>query len=224
MATKAGNDYDVMVVGGGPGGYAAGTYCSGTFASYSFTPHLVTTPAFQRMHKLKTRCNRIQNTVNLHLACRFLNVFWDYWRPLILFRFPKMSTSPSPSPPAIKAGQMGMKVVCVEKRGKLGGTCLNVGCIPSKALLHASHYYHEAEHNFAKLVLNFATHATPNLCAQHFDLLFSKFVVKFGVTIPSMYLLLLRLLAGHQDRGAVDRLPSDDGAEEQGCDGAHFGD
>ncbi|KAN0015770.1 hypothetical protein ACTFIU_005717 [Dictyostelium citrinum] len=44
----------------------------------------------------------------------------------------------------IKAGQLGMKVTVVEKRGKLGGTCLNVGCIPSKALLNASHLYEEA--------------------------------------------------------------------------------
>lgn len=40
---------------------------------------------------------------------------------------------------AIKAGQKGMKVACVEKRGTLGGTCLNVGCIPSKALLNSTH-------------------------------------------------------------------------------------
>jgi len=47
---------------------------------------------------------------------------------------------------AIKAAQLGMKVTCVEKRGKLGGTCLNVGCIPSKALLNASHMYEETKH------------------------------------------------------------------------------
>jgi len=52
---------------------------------------------------------------------------------------------------AIKAGQLGMKVACVEGRGKLGGTCLNVGCIPSKSLLNASHHYHDAEHNFKKM-------------------------------------------------------------------------
>eukprot|EP00386_Alphamonas_edax_P012435 GDKI01038842.1.p1 GENE.GDKI01038842.1~~GDKI01038842.1.p1 ORF type:complete len:505 (-),score=149.19 GDKI01038842.1:185-1699(-) len=52
---------------------------------------------------------------------------------------------------AIKAAQLGLKTVCVEKRGALGGTCLNVGCIPSKALLNISHKYHEAEHDFKKM-------------------------------------------------------------------------
>lgn len=46
---------------------------------------------------------------------------------------------------AIRAAQLGMKVACVEKRGALGGTCLNVGCIPSKALLNASHKYHDTQ-------------------------------------------------------------------------------
>jgi len=45
---------------------------------------------------------------------------------------------------AIKAAQLGMKTVCIEKNETLGGTCLNVGCIPSKALLNNSHYYHMA--------------------------------------------------------------------------------
>ncbi|KAG7212578.1 hypothetical protein KM043_012876 [Ampulex compressa] len=45
---------------------------------------------------------------------------------------------------AIKAAQLGMKTVCVEKGPTLGGTCLNVGCIPSKSLLNNSHYYHMA--------------------------------------------------------------------------------
>ncbi|MTI08847.1 dihydrolipoyl dehydrogenase [Curvivirga aplysinae] len=49
---------------------------------------------------------------------------------------------------AIRAAQLGMKVACVEKRGRLGGTCLNVGCIPSKALLQSSELYHEACHGF----------------------------------------------------------------------------
>jgi dihydrolipoamide dehydrogenase len=50
---------------------------------------------------------------------------------------------------AIRAGQLGMKVACVEKRATLGGTCLNVGCIPSKALLHSSEYYEMAQKDFA---------------------------------------------------------------------------
>jgi len=49
---------------------------------------------------------------------------------------------------AIKAGQLGLKTTCVEFRGRLGGTCLNVGCIPSKALLNASHKYEEATKHF----------------------------------------------------------------------------
>jgi dihydrolipoamide dehydrogenase len=51
---------------------------------------------------------------------------------------------------AIKAAQMGLKTVCIERRGKLGGTCLNVGCIPSKSLLHNSNLYHMAQHDFEK--------------------------------------------------------------------------
>ena len=52
---------------------------------------------------------------------------------------------------AIRAGQLGLKVACVEKRKTLGGTCLNVGCIPSKALLHASEMFNEARTSFASL-------------------------------------------------------------------------
>ncbi len=54
---------------------------------------------------------------------------------------------------AIRCAQLGLKTACVEGRETLGGTCLNVGCIPSKALLHASHMLHEAEANFAKMGL-----------------------------------------------------------------------
>ena len=54
---------------------------------------------------------------------------------------------------AIRCAQLGLKTACVEGRDTLGGTCLNVGCIPSKALLHATHSLHEAEHNFAKMGL-----------------------------------------------------------------------
>ncbi|MGB4056818.1 MAG: dihydrolipoyl dehydrogenase, partial [Alphaproteobacteria bacterium] len=51
---------------------------------------------------------------------------------------------------AIRCAQLGMKVACVEKRATLGGTCLNVGCIPSKALLSASEKYEAAGHHFAE--------------------------------------------------------------------------
>ena len=50
---------------------------------------------------------------------------------------------------AIRAAQLGMKVACVEKRDTLGGTCLNIGCIPSKALLQSSELYEEATHKLA---------------------------------------------------------------------------
>jgi dihydrolipoamide dehydrogenase len=52
---------------------------------------------------------------------------------------------------AIRAAQLGMKVAVVEKRATHGGTCLNVGCIPSKALLHASERFAEAGHDFARM-------------------------------------------------------------------------
>ena len=52
---------------------------------------------------------------------------------------------------AIRAAQLGLKVAVVDKRATLGGTCLNVGCIPSKALLYASEMFEEAGHGFAKL-------------------------------------------------------------------------
>ncbi len=51
---------------------------------------------------------------------------------------------------AIRAAQLGLKVACVEKRETLGGTCLNIGCIPSKALLHSSEAFEEAGHHFAE--------------------------------------------------------------------------
>lgn len=55
---------------------------------------------------------------------------------------------------AIKCAQLGMSVACVDGRDTLGGTCLNVGCIPSKALLHASRKYDEAKHHLGKFGIN----------------------------------------------------------------------
>lgn len=57
---------------------------------------------------------------------------------------------------AIRAAQLGLKVAVVEKRATHGGTCLNVGCIPSKALLHASELYDEAQHGFAGMGIEVA--------------------------------------------------------------------
>jgi dihydrolipoamide dehydrogenase len=54
---------------------------------------------------------------------------------------------------AIRAAQLGLNVAVVEGRGTLGGTCLNVGCIPSKALLNATHHLHEVHENFEKMGL-----------------------------------------------------------------------
>ena len=49
---------------------------------------------------------------------------------------------------AIRAAQLGMKVACVERYATYGGTCLNVGCIPSKAMLESSERYHEVKHSY----------------------------------------------------------------------------
>ena len=52
---------------------------------------------------------------------------------------------------AIRAAQLGLKTACIESRGTLGGTCLNVGCIPSKSLLNSSELYHKAKNNFKNI-------------------------------------------------------------------------
>src|SRR5437764_1472648 len=51
---------------------------------------------------------------------------------------------------AIRAAQLGKKVACLDKRSTFGGTCLNIGCIPSKALLDSSELYHQARHRFSR--------------------------------------------------------------------------
>jgi dihydrolipoamide dehydrogenase len=60
---------------------------------------------------------------------------------------------------AIRAAQLGMKVAVVEKDSTFGGTCLNIGCIPSKAMLHASELFEEAGHSFAKMGIKVGTPA-----------------------------------------------------------------
>ena len=71
---------------------------------------------------------------------------------------------------AIRAGQLGLKVACVEKGPTLGGACLNVGCMPSKALLHASELYESAQKDFAGLGLDATvTLNLPNMMKQKAD-------------------------------------------------------
>jgi dihydrolipoamide dehydrogenase len=71
---------------------------------------------------------------------------------------------------AIRAGQLGLKVACVEKRVTLGGTCLNVGCIPSKALLHASELFEVAEKDFAGWGIDASVKLNlPNMMKQKAD-------------------------------------------------------
>lgn len=87
---------------------------------------------------------RLLNTVpskSLHSA---------YWRAFASTQYDLCIVGGGPGGyvAAIKAGQLGLKTVCVEKRGALGGTCLNVGCIPSKALLNISHKYEDATKHF----------------------------------------------------------------------------
>src|SRR5690349_8475072 len=70
-----------------------------------------------------------------------------------------IGTGPAGYVCAIRAAQLGMKVAVIEKRATHGGTCLNVGCIPSKALLHASELFADAGHSFAKMGIG----VTPSL-------------------------------------------------------------
>ena len=78
---------------------------------------------------------------------------------------------------AIKAAQRGLKTVCIEKRGTLGGTCLNVGCIPSKALLNATHKLHEAQHKFKGMGI-----ITGNVTVDFPQLMKSKETAVTGLT------------------------------------------
>ena len=60
-----------------------------------------------------------------------------------------IGTGPGGYVAAVRAAQLGLKVACVEKEARLGGVCLNTGCIPSKALLDSSEYFHLAKDHFA---------------------------------------------------------------------------
>src|SRR5690242_4387116 len=69
---------------------------------------------------------------------------------------------------AIRAAQLGMKTAVVEKRATFGGTCLNIGCIPSKAMLNASELYEEAAHKFGKMGIKLGTPAVDLATMLHY--------------------------------------------------------
>src|SRR5690606_14176586 len=70
---------------------------------------------------------------------------------------------------AIRAAQLGMKVAVVEKWPTFGGTCLNVGCIPSKALLHTSELFEEASHSFKDIGIDVAPRLNLPQMLRHKD-------------------------------------------------------
>jgi dihydrolipoamide dehydrogenase len=73
------------------------------------------------------------------------------WSEVMTYDLVVIGSGPGGYVCAIRAAQLGMKVAVVEKRETFGGTCLNIGCIPSKALLHASELFEEAGHTFEKM-------------------------------------------------------------------------
>ncbi|RMF04456.1 MAG: dihydrolipoyl dehydrogenase [Alphaproteobacteria bacterium] len=112
---------------------------------------------------------------------------------------------------AIRASQLGMKVAVVEKRATHGGTCLNVGCIPSKALLHASELYEEAAHGFAEMGIK----ASPKLDLKKMQA-FKEEGVKGNVDGVAFLLKKNKIDAFH----GVGRIAAPGAVEVTGSDGA----
>ena len=100
---------------------------------------------------------------------------------------------------AIRGAQLGMKTACVEMRGALGGTCLNVGCIPSKHLLHASHAFEEASHSFAAMGVK-----TTGLSVDLKQMLASKDEVVHGLTQGIEFLFKKNKVDYVQGRGRIE--------------------
>ena len=101
---------------------------------------------------------------------------------------------------AIRAAQLGLKVCCIDSRAALGGTCLNVGCIPSKALLESSHLYHAAQHDFAQHGI-----ACPNLKLDLARMLQRKDRVVKKLTKGIAYLMQknnITVVSGHAEFSA----------------------
>ncbi|MBL4612582.1 MAG: FAD-dependent oxidoreductase, partial [Emcibacter sp.] len=99
---------------------------------------------------------------------------------------------------AIRAAQLGLSVACVEMRGTLGGTCLNVGCMPSKALLHASELFEEANHGMAKFGIK-----TGKVTIDIAELMASKDDTVKGLTDGVAYLLKKNKVEYVEGRGTI---------------------
>ena len=99
---------------------------------------------------------------------------------------------------AIRAAQLGLTVACVEMRGTLGGTCLNVGCMPSKALLHASELFEEANHGMAKFGIK-----TGKVTIDIAELMASKDDTVKGLTDGVAYLLKKNKVEYVEGRGTI---------------------
>ena len=99
---------------------------------------------------------------------------------------------------AIRAAQLGLKVACVEMRGSLGGTCLNVGCMPSKALLHASELYEEAGHGMAQFGIK-----TGKVSIDIAELMASKDDTVKGLTDGVAFLLKKNKVEYIEGRGSI---------------------
>ena len=98
---------------------------------------------------------------------------------------------------AIRAGQLGLKVACIESRKTLGGTCLNVGCIPSKALLHATELYETAEKDFAGMGIK------ASVSLDHKQLMASKDKTVDGLTQGIAYLFKKNNVEHIEGRGKI---------------------
>lgn len=115
---------------------------------------------------------------------------------------------------AIRAAQLGLKTACIEKYPTFGGTCLNVGCIPSKALLDSSEHYHNAAHTFATHGINL-----DNLSVNFEQMIKRKDQVVAENTSGIAYLFKKNKITSYQGVGSfVDKntikIKKDDGSEE----------
>eukprot|EP01062_Namystynia_karyoxenos_P062386 TRINITY_DN55281_c0_g1_i1.p1 TRINITY_DN55281_c0_g1~~TRINITY_DN55281_c0_g1_i1.p1 ORF type:complete len:505 (+),score=204.82 TRINITY_DN55281_c0_g1_i1:85-1515(+) len=102
---------------------------------------------------------------------------------------------------AIKAAQLGLNTACVEKRGTLGGTCLNVGCIPSKALLNATHMLHDAHKHFPKIGIQ----GGENCTMDHGKLMEAKDKAVKGLTAGIEFLFKKNKVTYYKGTGRITK-------------------